>query len=109
MWYFPTEGGAKSVTDIGMGGQNPYISTNSQYYNYSFCPRGGQIPLPTSMRGPWPDFPPWIRHWLCGCQKLYYGIDFFTLHNPVIQSMKSSALPSCLLRIGSGSQPLASS
>src|SRR6218665_805189 len=31
------------------GGQNPYISTNSQCYHYSFCPQGGQTPLPSSM------------------------------------------------------------
>src|SRR6218665_3212793 len=44
--------------DRGVG-QNPYISPNSQYYHYSFFPRGGggQTPLPTSM-GAWPDLPP---------------------------------------------------
>src|SRR6218665_216367 len=33
------------------GGQNPYFYTNSQCYHYSFCPRGGQTPLPSSMGG----------------------------------------------------------
>src|SRR6218665_1552412 len=50
--------GANSVADIEKGGQNPYISPNSQYYHYSFFPRrGGQTPLPTSM-GAMAGFPP---------------------------------------------------
>ena len=37
--------GAKSVTDIDTGGQNPYISTNSQCYHYSFrsAPEGAKL------------------------------------------------------------------
>src|SRR6218665_3259221 len=59
--FFPW--GAKSVTDIDTGvGQNPYISTNSQCYHCSFCPKGGQTPLPTSMGGHG-RIPPWIHHW----------------------------------------------
>src|SRR6218665_1338935 len=47
------------------GGQNPKIYTNSQFYHYCFCSGGG----PNSIAnfdggGPWPDFPPWIRHWI---------------------------------------------
>ena len=53
--YFSV-GGAKSVGRHRQGGQNPYLSTNSQCYHYSFCSRGGQTPLPTSMEGPWPDW-----------------------------------------------------
>src|SRR6218665_1380084 len=52
--------GVTSVADIDKGGQNPYFSTNLQYYHYSFCPRGGQSPLPTSMGG---SLAPWIRLW----------------------------------------------
>ena len=38
--FFPW--GGESVADIDTGvGQNPYISTNSQCYHYSFCPNGG--------------------------------------------------------------------
>src|SRR6218665_78423 len=36
---------------------------NLHYFHYSFFLQGGdQTPLPTSMGGPWPDWPPWIRH-----------------------------------------------
>jgi len=42
--------GAKSAADIDTGGgQNPYFSTKSQYFHCSFCPGGGQTPLPISM------------------------------------------------------------
>src|SRR6218665_1070887 len=39
MWHFSI-GGAKSVLDMGTGGQKSF-STYSQCYHYSFCPRGG--------------------------------------------------------------------
>src|SRR6218665_1812835 len=42
MWYFFRRGGICSRHRIDTGGQTPYISTNSQRYHYSFCPRGGQ-------------------------------------------------------------------
>src|SRR6218665_62203 len=50
--------GAKSVADIDMGGQNPYFSTYSQCYHYSFCPRGGPNSTANFDGGPWPDLPP---------------------------------------------------
>src|SRR6218665_2180548 len=40
------------------GDQNPYFSTYSQCYHYSFCPQGG-AKLHCQLRwGPWPDLPP---------------------------------------------------
>src|SRR6218665_501638 len=57
MGGFP-RGAPKSLAHMVWGGQNPYIYTNSQFYHYCFCHRGGQTPMPTSMGGPWPDLPP---------------------------------------------------
>ena len=57
MCYFSV-GGAESVADIDRGGQNPYISTNSQCYHYSFCSRGGANSIANFDGGPWPDLPP---------------------------------------------------
>src|SRR6218665_134979 len=51
--------GAKTVTDINTGGQNSYVSTNSQCYHYSSCLQGeSQTPLPTSMGGAMAGFAP---------------------------------------------------
>src|SRR6218665_2871546 len=51
--------GAKSVADIDTGGakiQNPYISTDSQCYHYSFCLRGGPNSIDNfDGGGAWPD------------------------------------------------------
>src|SRR6218665_2927005 len=60
MWYV-FHRGAKSVSDIDTGEpkpQNPYISTNSQHYHYSFCPRWGPNSIANFDGGPWPDLPP---------------------------------------------------
>src|SRR6218665_3606325 len=62
MWYFPS-GGAKSVADIDRGAK---ILTFRQIHSAIItlsALEGGQTPLPTSMGGPWPDLPAWIRHW----------------------------------------------
>src|SRR6218665_418255 len=40
------------------GGQNPKIYTNSQFYHYCFCPRGGPNSIANFDGGPWPDLPP---------------------------------------------------
>src|SRR6218665_3989626 len=61
--YFSVRG-AKSVADIDTGGQNPYISTNSQCYHYSFCPRGGENSVANFDGGHGRICPPRICH--CG-------------------------------------------
>src|SRR6218665_3601342 len=55
--------GAKSVAGIDTGGQNPYISTNSQCYHYSSCPQGGSNSIANFDGGDHGRiWPPWIRH-----------------------------------------------
>ena len=44
------------------GSQNPYLSTYSQFYHCSLCPRGGPNSIANFDGGQWPDLPPWIRH-----------------------------------------------
>ena len=58
MCYFSVGGPNPQPTSI-RGGQNPYISTNSQCYHYSFCPRVF-LSLQCQLRWgvAWPDLPP---------------------------------------------------
>src|SRR6218665_3811219 len=46
MWFFPTGGQIRNRHRYG-GSK----SLHFEYYHYTFCPRGGQTPLPTSMGG----------------------------------------------------------
>ena len=69
--------GAKSVADIAMGGQNPYFSSKSQYYHCSFCPGGGQTPLPISMGAMARFAHLWIRH----CLQVYQNANKIETRN----------------------------
>jgi len=60
-WFnvlFFSVGGANPYPTSIQGGQNPYISTNSQYYHHSFCPKGGPNSIDNFNGGPWPNLPP---------------------------------------------------
>src|SRR6218665_291381 len=63
MWYFSV-GGAKSIVDSDTGGPKSLLLGKFTMLSLLLLPpRGGQTPLPTSMGGPCPDLPLWIRHW----------------------------------------------
>src|SRR6218665_2054656 len=56
--------GAKSVAGIDTGRPKSILFNKITILPLlSLSRRGGQTPLPISMGGPWPDLPPWIRHW----------------------------------------------
>jgi len=71
--------GRKSVADIDRGAK---ILTFRQIHSAIItlsALEGGQTPLPTSMRGPWPDLPPWIRH--CPAVQYCNATIFLFLYN----------------------------
>ena len=71
-------GGPKSVADIDRGGQNLYISENSQYYHYFSSPEGeGQTPLPTSMGALAGFATPWMH--IPESHRFQYFINIHTL------------------------------
>ena len=56
VWSFSVGGQIRCLHRYG--GQNPYFSTNSQRYHYSFCPRGRPNSIANFDGGPWSDLPP---------------------------------------------------